>query len=154
MQILSHIHANYESVFQIVLAIILGGMVGSERERYKKGAGLRTNILICLGSTLVTQVSIEMSKGYVGADPGRIAAQIVTGVGFLGAGTITHEKGSIRGLTTAATIWSVAGIGMAVGSCFYWEAVIATIGILVTLMYLTKFRPHDVNHDEHDSGKD
>ena len=148
MDIWAHFQVHWESVFQIVMAIILGGMVGYERERFKKGAGLRTNIMICLGSTIVTQVSIRMAQvhGGVEADPGRIAAQIVSGIGFLGAGTIIQDRGRVHGLTTAASIWAVAGLGMAIGASFYWDALVATIGILVTLMYLTKFRPHEVAH--------
>jgi putative Mg2+ transporter-C (MgtC) family protein len=156
MEFFRHFEPHYEAVFQIFLAILYGGMVGYERERFKKGAGLRTNILICLGSTLITRVSIQMSVTYggVGADPGRIAAQIVSGIGFLGAGTIIQDRGSVRGLTTAASIWAVAGIGMAIGAGFYWDALIATIGILITLMYLTKFRPSEMPHQPEDSGKD
>src|SRR5689334_9869288 len=93
------------------IAMLLGGAVGLERELNGKAAGLRTNILICSGAAMFTQLSITLAGGRT--DPERIAAQIVTGVGFIGAGTIVHTKGNVTGLTSAATIWMVAAIGAA-----------------------------------------
>ena len=122
------------------LAVVLGGAIGWEREASGKPAGLRTNILICVGATLLTDLSIHFGAFAVGrgvADPARIAAQIVTGIGFLGAGTIIQARGTVTGLTTAATLWVVAGIGMAVGSDSYLEAVGATLLVLVVLILLT-----------------
>ena len=122
------------------LAVVLGGAIGWEREANGKPAGLRTNILICVGATLLTDLSIHFGGFAVGrgvADPARIAAQIVTGIGFLGAGTIIQARGTVTGLTTAATLWVVAGIGMAVGSDSYVEAVGATLLVLVVLILLT-----------------
>src|SRR6266550_3588475 len=109
-----------ELMLQLGLASLLGGAIGMERELGGKPAGLRTNILICIGSVLYTHLSIAM----VGAatDPTRVAGQIVTGVGFIGAGTILHARGAVVGLTSAATIWVVAAIGVALGATFYWEA--------------------------------
>lgn len=114
----------------LLLAWALGGLVGWQREAQGRAAGLRTHVLVCLGSCLITLVSF----GGLG-DPGRIAAQIVTGIGFLGAGTILHRGMSVRGLTTAATIWVVAGIGIAVGAggVFAGVATVATALVLLTL---------------------
>ena len=125
---------------RLALAVVLGGAIGWEREASGKPAGLRTNILICVGATLLTDLSIHFGGFAVGrgvADPARIAAQIVTGIGFLGAGTIIQARGTVTGLTTAATLWVVAGIGMAVGSDSYVEAVGATLLVLVVLILLT-----------------
>ncbi len=130
---------------ELLLSTILGGAIGWEREASGKPAGLRTNILICLGATLLADLSIRFSEltapgigaaAVVRADPGRIAAQIVTGVGFLGAGTILQAKGSVTGLTTAATLWVVAAIGMAVGSGAFVEATGTTLLVLLVLMPL------------------
>ena len=114
---------------------MLGGAIGLEREIAGKPAGLRTNILICMGATLLTDVSIGIVTGPDGSrlgDPARLAAQIVTGIGFLGAGTIMQARGTITGLTSAATIWVVAAIGITVGAGHYLEA--AGAGFLVTLV--------------------
>ena len=125
---------------RLVLAIVLGGAIGWEREASSKPAGLRTNILICVGATLFTDLSIRFGglaiRGVV-QDPARIAAQIVTGIGFLGAGTIIQARGTVTGLTTAATLWVVAGIGMSVGGGSYLEAVGATLLVLVVLVLLS-----------------
>ncbi len=109
-----------ELFLQLCLATLFGGAIGLERELGGKPAGLRTNILICIGSVLYTKLSFTMAAGT--ADPTRIAAQIVTGVGFIGAGTILHARGAVVGLTSAATIWVVAAIGVALGATFYSEA--------------------------------
>ncbi len=123
----------------LILATVLGGAIGWEREYARKPAGLRTNILICMASTLLTDISVGMaaSSGGLG-DPGRIAAQIVTGVGFLGAGTIIQGQGIVTGLTTAATLWIVAAIGMAIGFGAIVEAVGTTLLVLVTLIPLRR----------------
>ncbi|MEO5567975.1 MAG: MgtC/SapB family protein, partial [Gemmatimonadaceae bacterium] len=119
---------------KMALSVVLGGAIGLERELKGKPAGLRTNILICMGATLLTDVS--MSIGIVGGvrigDPARLAAQVISGVGFLGAGTIMHSSGMVTGLTSAATIWVVAAIGIAVGSGNYVGA--AGAGAMVTVV--------------------
>jgi len=120
-------------LLKIMLAALLGGIVGLERELAHKEAGLRTNILISMGAALFTVLSIEISRGISGADPARVAAQIVTGVGFLGAGAIIQARFSIHGLTTAATIWTVAAIGMTVGVGRYFIAFMVTISIVAVL---------------------
>ncbi len=123
-------------VLRILLAVVLGGVVGLERQLSGKPAGLRTNIMICLGSAVFTIISEQMAKP--GDSVTRIASQIVTGVGFLGAGAIIRERGGIHGLTTAATIWLVASIGMACGAGFYSLAVISTIIAIIVLIGLVK----------------
>ena len=126
-------------LFRLVLAVVLGGAIGWEREASSKPAGLRTNILICVGAALFTDLSIRFGGLAIeGADrdPARIAAQVITGIGFLGAGTIIQARGTVTGLTTAATLWVVAGIGMSVGSGSYVEAVGATLLVLVVLVLL------------------
>jgi putative Mg2+ transporter-C (MgtC) family protein len=123
-----------ELILQLSLATLFGGAIGLERELGGKPAGLRTNILICLGSVLYTKLSVALAAGT--ADPTRIAAQIVTGVGFIGAGTILHARGAVVGLTSAATIWVVAAIGVALGGAFYWEAAGTTLLVLVVLQGL------------------
>jgi putative Mg2+ transporter-C (MgtC) family protein len=119
-------------VLRLLLSAVLGGVIGFERERAKKPAGLRTHTLICLGACLFTVVSIY---GF-GGDVARVAAGVVTGIGFIGAGAIIRggREGIIAGLTTAATIWSVAGIGLAAGAGLYLVAVVATLLILLVLI--------------------
>jgi putative Mg2+ transporter-C (MgtC) family protein len=117
------------------LAVLLGGAIGMEREIKRKPAGLRTNILICLGATLITDVSMSIAMSPDGTrfgDPARLAAQIVSGVGFLGAGTIMQGGATVTGLTSAATIWVVAAIGIAIGAGLFMEA--AGAGMLVTVV--------------------
>lgn len=121
-----------ELMLQLGLATVLGGAIGLERELGGKPAGLRTNILICLGSVLYTHISIAL-MGPNSSDPTRVAGQIVTGVGFIGAGTILHARGAIVGLTSAATIWVVAAIGVALGSGFYLEGIGTTLIVLAVL---------------------
>ena len=116
-------------------AVLIGGGVGLERELKGKPAGLRTNILICVGSALLMDLSIGLSEKY-GGDPGRIAAQVVTGIGFLGAGTILHTRGMITGLTSAATIWVVAAIGLTIGAGLFIEALGATLAVMLVLVGL------------------
>ena len=123
-----------ELFLQLSLATLFGGAIGLERELGGKPAGLRTNILICIGSVLYTKLSITMASG--NSDPTRVAAQIVTGVGFIGAGTILHARGAVVGLTSAATIWVVAAIGVALGAAFYWEAAGTTLLVLLVLQGL------------------
>lgn len=118
-------------LLQLALATLLGGAIGMERELSGKAAGLRTNILICVGATLFTVLSLKLSVDR--GDPGRIAAQILTGVGFIGAGTILHTRGAVSGLTSAATIWVVSAIGMAVGAGAYVEAMGTTLLVMIVL---------------------
>jgi putative Mg2+ transporter-C (MgtC) family protein len=127
---------------KLLMATLLGGAIGIEREIAGKPAGLRTNILICVGAALFAQLSLDVARSGFGpdgrpfGDPGRIAAQIIVGVGFLGAGAIVHGGGVIVGLTTAATIWAVAAIGVAIGVGAYVDALGATALIMVVLVGL------------------
>lgn len=136
-----------ESLFRLLLAAALGGIIGLEREASGKPAGFRTNLLICLGAALVTELSITVAQdvtlpGGFRSDPGRLAAQIVSGVGFLGAGTIMQARGSVVGLTTAATLWVVASIGMAVGAGAYAQGIFGTGLVLLALMILGRFEDY------------
>jgi putative Mg2+ transporter-C (MgtC) family protein len=131
----------------ILLAVLLGGLIGLERQWRGNAAGLRTHILVCLGSTVITIASVEIGLGVRGGmrgDPGHIAAQIVSGVGFLGAGAILREGLSIRGITTAASIWTTAGIGIALGASprLGELAVMATALTLATLVPLGWLETH------------
>ncbi len=126
-------HLITHTVCKLLLAAFLGGIIGLERELRGKPAGLRTNMLIAMGSTLFTTISMQMA---VNADPTRIAAQVVTGIGFIGAGVILREHGAVIGLTTAATIFVVAAVGVAVGAGLWWPSVFATVIVLITLLAL------------------
>ncbi|MBU0672450.1 MAG: MgtC/SapB family protein [Candidatus Margulisbacteria bacterium] len=125
-------------VINLFVAFILGGIIGWLREKQGKSAGLRTHILVAVGSALFMQVSAEMVLVSGMADPGRIAAGIVTGIGFIGAGAIVQARGAVRGITTASSIWVVAAIGIASGSGFYVGAITATIIAWLTLDLLQK----------------
>jgi putative Mg2+ transporter-C (MgtC) family protein len=125
---------HFQLLIQLLLAILLGGAVGLERELSGKPAGLRTNILICVGATLFTVLSLKLSG--VRGDPARVAAQILPGVGFIGAGTIMHARGSVSGLTSAATIWVVSAIGMALGAGAFEEALGTALLVIIVLQGL------------------
>src|SRR4029078_7485107 len=127
---------DFELTQRLLLSAGVGAILGLEREWRHKNAGLRTQILIALGSTIFTLMSFEFAAGVQGADPGRIAAQIVTGVGFLGAGTIMRTDSGIQGLTTAATVWVKAAVGVAAGGGQYHLAFIATGITLAPLLVL------------------
>ena len=124
---------------RLFLAFILGSIIGLERERKGRSAGLRTHILVCVGSSLIMLVSLyiyEIYQGKAPVDPSRIAASVVTGIGFLGAGTIIRGGHGIRGLTTAASVWVSSAIGLAVGCGYLTAAVATTIITFLTLSFL------------------
>ena len=123
-------------VFRLLLATLIGGIIGIEREANKRPAGLRTHILVCVGSTLIMMVSLYAMPDR--ADPSRIAAQVVSGIGFLGAGTILITGNVVKGLTTAASLWVCAGIGLAIGAGYYLAALITAAIVLVSLAALSK----------------
>ncbi|TYP54288.1 MgtC/SapB family protein [Thermosediminibacter litoriperuensis] len=130
-----------EIILRLFLSILLGGIIGIERESVNRPAGFRTHVLVCTGSTLTMLVSIYMFEKYralTTLDPARIAAQVVSGIGFLGAGTIIRVGPTVRGLTTAASLWTVGSIGLAVGSGFYLAAIAATFFTFVTLISLSR----------------
>jgi len=124
-----------QMILRLCLASLLGGVVGIERGSGDRPAGLRTHILVSAGSALLMLVSAYAFQDWAGNhDPGRIAAQVVSGIGFLGAGTILHEGFNVRGLTTAASLWMVAAIGLACGAGMYIIAIVATVIMLITLI--------------------
>ena len=123
---------------RIGLAIVLGGIVGMEREMHGRDAGFRTHILVCIGSALIMLVSMYGFPDSFGFDHGRLAAQVVSGIGFLGAGTIMREGSSVRGLTTAACLWVVAGVGLAVGAGYYVGAIAGALAAVLTLEVLDR----------------
>jgi putative Mg2+ transporter-C (MgtC) family protein len=127
--------SDFELIQRLILAAGLGAVLGFERELRQKDAGLRTNILIAMGSALFTLMSIEIAEAH-GTDPGRIAAQIVTGIGFLGAGAIMRTGGGVHGLTTAATVWVNAAVGLAAGGGEYHLALAATGVTVIVLLVL------------------
>ncbi len=122
---------------QILLALLLGAVIGYERERRNKPAGLRTHMMVAAGTTAFTLASIYGFAADGPRDPARVAAQIVSGIGFLGAGTIFRSGSEVRGLTTAATVWLVAALGMLVGVGMYWLAVFTTVISAVVLRYFS-----------------
>jgi len=126
-------------IVRLLLTLVLSGLIGLERQVHRRDAGLRTHILVALGSCLIMLTSLyvfDIYKDQVALDPVRIAAGVVTGIGFLGAGTIIREPDGVRGLTTAASLWVVAGIGLAVGVGFNKIAIYTTILVLVVLHFL------------------
>lgn len=129
-------------IFRLILAAVLGALLGTEREINNRPAGLRTHALVSLGSALIMLVSIDgfsklqLASIYQSSDPARLAAQVISGIGFLGAGTIIHNQRSIAGLTTAACLWVSAGIGLAVGVGYYTGAVVASFLSLIVLIAL------------------
>jgi putative Mg2+ transporter-C (MgtC) family protein len=125
------------TMVRLVMAAILGGAIGLERQLRHKPAGLRTNLFICFGAAMFTVLSDKLA-GSMGGDHTRVAAQIIPGIGFIGAGSILHARGSVVGLTTAATLFVVASVGMAAGGGLYITAIFATVVILLTLAVLGK----------------
>lgn len=132
-----------EVALRLILSLVLSGVIGIEREQQGRPAGFRTHILVGLGSTLIMIVSaygflaldLEAIQGY---DPARVAAQVVSGIGFLGAGTIMREGATIRGLTTAASLWTVAGIGLAIGAGLYYASILVSLLVIGTLFGLNR----------------
>ncbi|WP_432665485.1 MgtC/SapB family protein [Wukongibacter baidiensis] len=129
-------------LIRIILSCILGGLIGIERESVNRPAGFRTHILVCMGATLVMLTGIFMFNTYSDVsdiDPTRLGAQVISGIGFLGAGTIMREGLTVKGLTTAASLWAVACIGLATGSGFYLGSVVATVFVFIILFFFSKF---------------
>jgi putative Mg2+ transporter-C (MgtC) family protein len=131
------IETQIDLAIRLTVGLVLGAAIGFERELHRQPAGFRTHSLVSLGAALFTVVSAFGFSGE-GVDPTRIAAQIVSGIGFIGAGTILQHRGHIRGLTTAASLWSVAAIGTAAGAGLYVVAVVGTVLILVILSILDR----------------
>ncbi len=130
---------DFQIIMRLTLTVVLSGMIGLERQLHKRTAGLRTHILGSLGSCLIMLTSLyvfDIYKEIANPDPARIAAGVITGIGFLGAGTIIREKEGVRGLTTAASLWVVAGVGLAVGCGFKRAAVYTTVIAVIVLFFL------------------
>lgn len=139
------------TLFRLLIACILGGLIGYERESMNRPAGFRTHILVCMGSALVMLTSefIFMKyKGTTNVDPARLGAQVISGIGFLGAGTIIREGATVKGLTTAASLWAVSCVGIAAGIGFYEGAFVAALVIYLTLMVLKKLE-HNLSRRKH-----
>ncbi len=137
-------------LFRLIFAALLSGAIGFEREFHGRAAGFRTHILLCVGSTLIMLTSMHIFDLYaskISIDPARIAAGVITGIGFLGAGTIMHSKSAVRGLTTAASLWVVAGIGLAVGSGFYFGSTVTTVLTMITLMFFSRLEHTMIRKD-------
>jgi putative Mg2+ transporter-C (MgtC) family protein len=132
---------DYQVFTRLALSVFLSGLIGLERQLHRRTAGLRTHILVCLGSCLIMLTSMyvfDIYKSKILLDPGRIAAGVITGIGFLGAGTIMREKEGVKGLTTAASLWVVAGIGLSVGCGFYSASFFTTALTLIALLLLRR----------------
>jgi len=134
--------SNTEIILRLLISAFLGGLVGMEREANNRPAGLRTHVLVTIGSTLIMMISIDAFRGMGqygnGGEPARLAAQVVSGIGFLGAGTILRDGTNIKGLTTAASLWVCGGIGLAIGSGYYLGGVVTVAIVLFTLMRMGK----------------
>ena len=133
--------SDWELCFRLLLSCVMGGFIGYERQSRRKSAGLRTNMLVCLGSCLIMVLSQDMYQqveGKTNADPARLAAQVVSGIGFLGAGAIMKEGLTVTGLTTAACLWVVAGVGLAIGGGFYVGAIITGLLGFIALGRLSR----------------
>mgnify|MGYP003808504853 CR=1 FL=1 len=145
---------HWELTVRILLAALLGGLIGFEREWSNHAAGFRTHILVCIGSAAIMLLSIygfsQFAAEYnVRMDPARLAAQVISGIGFLGAGAILRTGSTVSGLTTAASIWVVAAIGLCVGAGFFYCAALATVMVLVSLFLLNKWEKHWMRHRRH-----
>lgn len=141
----------FEITVRLFLSLIMGGMIGMEREYRNQPAGLRTHILVCIGSTVIALIQVQIAASalsyaliypelstVIRSDQARLIAQVVSGIGFLGAGTIIVSDRSIRGLTTAASIWAVAGLGLSIGMGYYMIAISSFIGILFALLVVKR----------------
>ncbi|MDM0469020.1 MgtC/SapB family protein [Clostridium perfringens] len=139
-------------IIRILLSIIIGGLIGYNREYKNRPAGFRTHVLVCLGATIAALIQVQVGYFVLGeiaknqalssilhVDVGRVICQVISGVGFLGAGAIIQTKGTVKGLTTAASMWAVAGVGIAIGMGFYVISVLSGVSILIVLISLKKF---------------
>jgi len=152
-EIFTHINFEYYFValFRLLIACILGGLIGYERESMNRPAGFRTHILVCMGAALVMLTSefiFEKYKETINIDPARLGAQVISGIGFLGAGTIIREGSSVKGLTTAASLWAVSCVGIAAGIGFYEGAIVASFVIYLTLIVLKRLE-HSFSRKKH-----
>jgi len=141
---------------RLFLSVVFSSIIGFERERKGRAAGLRTHVLVCMGSCLVMLISLhmyDMYKDVLNLDPARIAAGVITGIGFLGAGTIIRSTHQVKGLTTAASIWVSAGIGLGVGCGYYFASFLVSVFSLIILLFFRKFEWMIDYNKEPDQGK-
>ena len=127
-----------EFIIRLLAASLAGGALGIERESSNKSAGLRTNMIVSVGASIYVMISASLLEGNNTGDPGRVMGQIITGIGFLGAGVILHQGSNVKGLTTAATIWCSAALGCLAGFGMYWELVASTLLIIIINSVLRK----------------
>jgi len=141
--------SKYEVVLRLLLAIAVGGGIGYERQFKNRPAGFRTHILVCVGAAIISLIQLSLVQDAINfalqnphladitrVDSGRMPSQVITGIGFLGAGTIMYERGSVKGLTTAATLWVVGCLGLAIGYGYYWISIISGIFVIIILVSL------------------
>ena len=129
---------SFEFIIRLLAASFAGGALGIERESSNKSAGLRTNMIVSVGSSIYVMISATILEGNITGDPSRVMGQIVTGIGFLGAGVIMHQGANVKGLTTAATIWCSAALGCLAGFGMYWELAASTVLIIIINTVLRK----------------
>jgi len=143
-------------VIRMLLIALMSGIVGLEREHLKKAAGIRTIMLVGIGSTLIMIVAMHLHELLPGlADPGRFAGQVITGVGFLGAGAIIRDRTGVHGLTTAASVWVIAAIGLSVGMGYYMASIIAFVVMIIALFVFGRMEKHpDPTKEESLKSKD
>src|SRR4030043_1128050 len=142
------LHESYAEIGKLILAALIGGAIGFERETHGQAAGIRTNILVSVGACLMMMLSLHMEELYrylnvdsvVRLDPGRIASYAIASMGFLGAGAIIKGKGTVRGITTAAGLWVVTGMGLAIGAGHIYQTIFTTVVILIALYWLQPIR--------------
>lgn len=142
-------------IVRIALSALLGGLIGMEREVHRHEAGLRTHILVSMGSALImltSQYVFDIYKGVATVDPSRIAAGVITGIGFLGAGTIIRYGMAVKGLTTAASLWVTSAVGLAVGCGFYLAGVFTTIVVIIVLLFFRNLEKILVGKEEVEDG--
>jgi len=147
--------SDLQVIIRLTLSLVLGGLIGLERQFHRRSAGLRTHILVCVGSCLIMLTSMyifDIYKRAANVDPSRIASGVITGIGFLGAGAIMREreKDAVKGLTTAASLWVVAAIGLATGCGFYVAGLFATVLSLITLLFLSLFEKNVLSKEMED----
>jgi len=148
---------NSDIIVRLLVALVLCGLIGMERKHYRKPAGFRTNILVGMGAAVLAIMAVQIYADFnptQAVDVGRIIGQVVTGIGFLGAGAIIQSRGSVHGLTTAATLWVVAAIGMAVGLGYYFLGAMATLAALVVLEILGRIEFRITGPDKENSTHD
>ncbi|MDD5431789.1 MAG: MgtC/SapB family protein [Candidatus Omnitrophica bacterium] len=143
--------SDYQIILRLLLSVFLGGLIGLERQFKRRNAGLRTHILVTMGSCLIMLTSLYVFDIYKDkADPSRIAAGVITGIGFLGAGTIMRDTEGVRGLTTAASLWVASAIGLAVGVGFIRASFVATVISLIVLFLFRHFEKRVFSEDKHE----